>query len=511
MYEVPGLDATYNHLYEFIEIAGFEEGLQNIDPGSNFGGQREEESGYYYNIMETDNTLECIWVWSRYHEITGESTYDQNIDNAWIYAYNYPAWLEGAGYYSAHNCAWALAAELQYRTTFNDSAHWDYAVNSANYILQTELSFTSSLNVMVTGWCCGNLYLYGEATGNQQYMDVACERARDVIEWVEADPANRLAMESWAMSSGTFVWGVCNSLFKRYPDMGVEWLATYGPMVQVYEPTAGGWSNAWNVAYCNAQEGMFDVTGDSTYFWNQLDLTTYLLHNDPEHDGGIPASASGSIDMDASWTTAYLAMMGCNPHIETGVDAGVLLVLSPRQGITLTVGQAVPVAAMVGNWCLNDITDAMVTVSGALTDTVFVDIGAGMIDRIFIDRWTPLIPGPDSIRFTIYADGDTVEFNNSDVSYFNVNAAGEDLAAEPLQIQSTPDGSRLMYDLPENGSVNLKVYDLQGRLVDVLVDEYQQAGPHQINWQGKNVSSGVYFVRLQTKNNHQVSKIIITN
>ena len=108
------------------------------------------------------------------------------------------------------------------------------------------------------------------------------------------------------MSSGTFVWGVCNSLFKRYPDMGQDWLETYGPMVPVFEPSTGGWSNAWNVAYCNAQGGMFDVTGDSTYYYNQLNLAHYLLHQDSEPDGGIPASASGSTDVDASWTTAYL-------------------------------------------------------------------------------------------------------------------------------------------------------------------------------------------------------------
>jgi len=137
LFTVPQVDKMYNHTFEFIQLAAFEQPLQCEDPGSNWGGQREEESGWMYNIIETDNTLESIWVWSRYYELTGDDQYNDEIRDAWIYCYNFPAWLEGAGYYSAHNCAWALAAEQQYRTTFNDSAHWNYAVQSAQYIINT--------------------------------------------------------------------------------------------------------------------------------------------------------------------------------------------------------------------------------------------------------------------------------------------------------------------------------------------------------------------------------------
>ncbi|MFH1734842.1 MAG: T9SS type A sorting domain-containing protein [bacterium] len=509
VFQVPGLDATYNHLSEFIQIAGFEQGLQYIDAGINFGGQREEESGYYYNIVETDNTLECIWVWSRYYELTGNPVFNQNIDNAWVYAYNFPAWMEGAGYYSAHNCAWALAAEQQFRATLNDSSHWDYAVNSANYLIQTELSFTSSLNVMVTGWCCGNLYLYGEATGNQEYMDIACQRARQIIDWVEESPASRLGLESWAMSSGTFVWGICNSLFKRYPDMGQDWFDTYGPMVQVFEPATGGWSNAWNVAYCNAQGGIFDVTGDSTYYWNQLSLANLLLHHDTDNDGGIPASASGSSAMDASWTTAYLAMMGCDRHIEEGVDAGILAILSPRRNAVLPANQSIPITALAGNWSLSDLTNVMLTVSGAVVDTIYVDLPAGRNTRAFFGYWTPTTAGPDSVRMSIHAVGDTAQFNDSEVSYFSVAASEATGTLETAQIRSFDNGSRIEFLLPADGAVRLQLYDLQGRLVRTVLDGYHAAGEHQIQLDSRSLASGVYFVQLETKTMNQVAKIVI--
>lgn len=70
-FTVPEVDATYNHMVEYIQIAGFEQPLQCEDPGANFGGEREEEPGGGYYIIETDNTLEAIQVWSRYYQLTG--------------------------------------------------------------------------------------------------------------------------------------------------------------------------------------------------------------------------------------------------------------------------------------------------------------------------------------------------------------------------------------------------------------------------------------------------------
>jgi hypothetical protein len=509
-YSAPQVDATYNHLVEFSQIAGFEQVLQYIDPGTNFGGEREEEPGGGYWIVETDNTLEAIWVWSRYYELTGDRTYNVNINNAWVYAYNFPAWLEGAGYYSSHNCAWALAAERQYRETFGDSSHWDYAVNSANYILQTSLSLGSTLNVMVTGWCCGNLYLYGEATGNQQYMDVACDRAQEIINWVEASPDYRLGLESWAMSSGTFVWGICNSIFRRDPTYGQQWLETYGPMVQVFEPSQPSWSNAWNVAYCNAQGGMFDVSGDSTYFWNQLWLTNYLLHRDSDNDGGIPASAAGSIDADASWTTSYLAMMGCDRHIGDVVDAGVLAILSPQHRSMLELNIPIRVNAAVGNWGVQDLSDLMVTASGTIQETLFVDISVNENVRVDFGNWTPTSPGIDSIRVTIHAPGDTNSFNNSEQIKFYVQPETDYTNEESSDVvisQVDGSGRHLSLQLNDHKQLRLTLYNIQGREVATIMEGFREPGYYTLTL--PNLSSGMYLLAVESTNEFKVKKLVI--
>ncbi|MFQ5874340.1 MAG: T9SS type A sorting domain-containing protein, partial [Dehalococcoidia bacterium] len=54
------------------------------------------------------------------------------------------------------------------------------------------------------------------------------------------------------------------------------------------------------------------------------------------------------------------------------------------------------------------------------------------------------------------------------------------------------------YLLAEAGNVNLSVYDISGRLVETLLDGYQEAGEHIVTWNGSNVSSGVYFYKVTT-------------
>jgi|GEM_PF-363734 len=465
LFTAPQVDATYNHYFEFLQLSQFLQPLQVQDPGVNFGGEREEEIGGMWTIIETDNTLESIWVWSRYYELTGNSQYNDEIADAWIYAYQFPAWLEGAGYYSAHNCAWGLTAEMRYREVYGDSAHWNYGVNCANYIMTTQLPFTSDLNVMVTGWCIGNLYLYGEAAGNTAYMEEAVRRGRQIMDWVEASPASRLALESWAMSSGTFVWGICNSVFREDPVLGQQWLSTYGPMVQVYEPAAGGWSNAWNVAYCNAQGGMYEVTGEEYYGDNHLWLTNYLLSKDIDNDGGIPASASGSSNADASWTSAYLAKMGCNVYCGNNVDAGVMLIRSPADHTGINAGTPVTIEVIVGNWGLDNITNAAVILEGAYEDTVTVNISSGGFFRTVVTGWTPTALGIDSLRVSIEAAGDENPFNDTDISYFMVRQADlpdkAELFAARILIDSSEEidrirslGARILQDeLPGKADV----------------------------------------------------------
>ncbi len=54
------------------------------------------------------------------------------------------------------------------------------------------------------------------------------------------------------------------------------------------------------------------------------------------------------------------------------------------------------------------------------------------------------------------------------------------------------------YVLAEAGNVNLSVYDISGRLVETLLDGYQEAGERIVTWNASDFSSGVYFYKVTT-------------
>jgi len=58
--------------------------------------------------------------------------------------------------------------------------------------------------------------------------------------------------------------------------------------------------------------------------------------------------------------------------------------------------------------------------------------------------------------------------------------------------------------------VQLVVYDIAGRIVGILVDGYLDPGRHVFSWTpGNDISSGIYFYRLELKNRSNITKKLI--
>ena len=55
----------------------------------------------------------------------------------------------------------------------------------------------------------------------------------------------------------------------------------------------------------------------------------------------------------------------------------------------------------------------------------------------------------------------------------------------------------ISYDIPIDGFVKITVYDFLGREVKTLVNEKQNPGSYQVQFDGSNLASGVYFYKLQ--------------
>ncbi len=69
--------------------------------------------------------------------------------------------------------------------------------------------------------------------------------------------------------------------------------------------------------------------------------------------------------------------------------------------------------------------------------------------------------------------------------------------------------TNIQFTIPEQADVKLRIYNVLGRQVDVLVNETLPIGHHKILWNPKNLSSGVYFYKLEAGSFIKTRKMIL--
>ena len=67
----------------------------------------------------------------------------------------------------------------------------------------------------------------------------------------------------------------------------------------------------------------------------------------------------------------------------------------------------------------------------------------------------------------------------------------------------------ISYSIPETDLVTLKVYDVLGNEVATLVSENKPVGSYEIEFDGSELTSGVYFYRLQAGSFIETKKMIL--
>ena len=63
--------------------------------------------------------------------------------------------------------------------------------------------------------------------------------------------------------------------------------------------------------------------------------------------------------------------------------------------------------------------------------------------------------------------------------------------------------------MPADNFVTIKIYNVLGREIAVLVNEKQSAGSYKIKWDGSNYTSGVYFYKLTAGYFTETKKMIL--
>jgi len=95
--------------------------------------------------------------------------------------------------------------------------------------------------------------------------------------------------------------------------------------------------------------------------------------------------------------------------------------------------------------------------------------------------------------------------SQSDTFYFHYSkTAIDDMAGTPREFKlysNYPNpfnpSTTLRFDLPEKAQVKVTIYDLNGHLIEQLMNTTLEAGKHQRIWHANQLSSGVYFYKIE--------------
>jgi len=127
---------------------------------------------------------------------------------------------------------------------------------------------------------------------------------------------------------------------------------------------------------------------------------------------------------------------------------------------------------------------------------------------------------------TLYANGNSVNLdgtNSNDQWNFAqnktvtvANVSGIEGETQPLAyglLQNYPNPfnptTKISYQIPQAGQVQLKIYSITGTEISTLVNEYKQPGIYSASFNASSLSSGVYLYKLSVNNFNDIKKMIL--
>jgi hypothetical protein len=102
-----------------------------------------------------------------------------------------------------------------------------------------------------------------------------------------------------------------------------------------------------------------------------------------------------------------------------------------------------------------------------------------------------------------------IDFNGN-FEYFNLaNEVEVGIPDKFSMSQNYPNpfnpNTKIAFGLPKDGNTVLKIYDMNGKLVRTLINDFRAAGYYTIDFNASDISSGVYFYKLE---NNGISKVM---
>jgi photosystem II stability/assembly factor-like uncharacterized protein len=261
---------------------------------------------------------------------------------------------------------------------------------------------------------------------------------------------------------------------------------------------------------------------------NPLSGTLYTIRFVDEQIGWV-AGSLGELyytqDGGNSWTESHLSL-GSSPTIRDIQINGIDLWVIATEGIIIK-GFSDPAIPVELNSFAAIVSDGKVKLSW-ITSTELNNSGFELQRKTENASWDKLafIPGQGTTTETqIYSHVD--DSPNPGINYYRLKQIDYDGSFEysgiieadvslPLRFaleQNYPNpfnpNTVIKYQIPKDGKVTLKVYDILGNEVVVLVNKKQSAGDYEVKFDAAGLSSGIYFYQLNSGEVTQTKKMIL--
>ena len=229
-----------------------------------------------------------------------------------------------------------------------------------------------------------------------------------------------------------------------------------------------------------------------------------------------------SSDMGANWSAQTISLWGINSICFNTTTKGMAGGTYSSSGLLFTTNAGINWAPITSPYPSN----AIVGICGTQSTWWVAQGGIAGARGISISTndglsWTTAYTAPDGTNkhMAKSRSGHTIWVvrSNGGISrygtFVGINPNSNEIPSSYSLSQNYPNPfnpiTRINFTIPKQGLVNLGIYDILGREVKTLVKEVKTPGSYSVDFNGTNMSSGVYFYRMESNGYLEIKKMIL--